>query len=99
MKSKHCKWCDTAFETDVSYQIYCSSECRNAATKEKISARYQVTRRNNRSGKNRVCKSCNRKLSIYNDDILCQTCAVNPKEVTKALKEIKGITNGKDWTD
>lgn len=45
MKSKHCEWCDHTFETKISYQIYCSSECREAATKEKIMARYQISRR------------------------------------------------------
>jgi len=34
-------------------------------------------------------------LSIYNDDALCFDCNVNPKDVIKALKEIKGFTNGK----
>ena len=99
MKTKHCKWCDNSFETKVSYQIYCSPECRDSATKEKIVARYQISRRTRRVGKRRVCKSCNAQLSIYNDDQLCQLCNVNPSEVTKALKEIKGISDGKNWTN
>jgi hypothetical protein len=96
MKTKHCEWCDHTFETKVSYQIYCSAECRSSATKEKIAARYLVTRRIRRSGKERKCKSCGVSLSIYNDDQICQSCIVNPSDVAKALREIKNIANGKN---
>lgn len=87
---KHCNWCDATFKTEISYQIYCSTECRDAATKEKISARYLIARRQKRKGKDRRCKMCNAKLSIYNDENLCNNCDVNPSEVSKALKQIKG---------
>jgi hypothetical protein len=80
----------------VSYQIYCSAECRNSATKEKIAARYLVTRRQKRKGKVRKCKSCDKGLSIYNDDPLCVNCSINPKDVAKVLKNIKGMANGKE---
>lgn len=97
MKSKHCKWCDTSFETEISYQIYCSVSCREAATKEKIAQRYAQIRRANRHKKFRPCKSCGTPLSIYNDDDLCLQCLVNPKEVARALKEIRGMSkNGKN---
>lgn len=99
MKNKHCEWCDHTFQTKISYQIYCSSECREAATREKIAARYQITRIKKRAGKSRTCRSCGNELSIYNDDSLCQACEVNPSEVSKILREIKGLGNGKDWTD
>lgn len=99
MTSKHCKWCDTSFDATVSYQIYCSPSCRDSATKEKIAARYQIIRRNKRHGKNRKCTSCGGQLSIYNDDQICQSCVADPKEVFKILKEIKGLMNGKDWTN
>lgn len=86
---KTCQWCDHNFESNISYQIYCSVECRDAATKEKIAARYLITRRQKRVGKVRKCKSCGEELSIYNDDVLCYFCEINPKEVNKALKEMK----------
>jgi hypothetical protein len=92
---KNCQWCDTDFISEVSYQIYCSPECRESATKEKIAARYLVTRRQKRLGKTRKCKSCNKDLSIYNDEELCNDCNVNPRDVNKALKDIKGFINGK----
>ena len=46
-------------------------------------------------GKKRKCKACGLALSAYNDDLLCQSCLVDPSEVFKALKEIKGNANGK----
>lgn len=92
---KHCQWCDTEFQSEISYQIYCSVECRDLSTKEKIAARYLVTRRQKRKNKVRKCKSCGEDLSIYNDDPICSTCDINPTEVTKVLKQIKGLSNGK----
>lgn len=93
---KHCSWCDTLFDTQVSYQIYCSEECRREATKEKIAARYNQTKRQKRKGRDRRCKKCDQKLSIYNDDSLCGLCNVNPSDVNKALKDIKRMSNGKE---
>lgn len=93
---KHCSWCDNLFKPQVSYQIYCSEECRSSATKEKIALRYTQTKRQKRKGKDRRCKQCNEKLSMYNDDVLCGKCNINPKEVVKALKDIKRMANGKE---
>lgn len=93
MTSKHCEWCDTQFQPKLNYQIYCSPKCREDATREKIAKRYLVERVKARIGKKRLCKSCNGNLSIYNDDVLCQNCSVNPTDVQKALKEIKGMSN------
>jgi hypothetical protein len=92
---KHCQWCDNSFDTQISYQIYCSAECRESATKEKITQRYLQTRRVRRQGKDRKCRSCETVLSVYNDDVLCQSCTVVPKDVQKALKDIRGLANGK----
>lgn len=96
MKAKHCQWCDTSFTTKISYQVYCSPQCREHATREKISERYEITRRNNRLKKPRKCKSCGKNLSAYNDEPLCKSCLVNPSEVNKALKDIRNLSNGKD---
>ncbi len=95
MKTKHCQWCDNTFETNISYQIYCSPACREDATKEKITQRYAIARRNKRHGKERKCKSCGMSLSAYNDEVLCQSCLISPSDVAKALKEIKGFGNGR----
>jgi hypothetical protein len=99
MKTKHCQWCDTSFETDINYQIYCSPLCREEATREKIAERYLISRRAKRMNQVRKCKSCDTRLSAYNDEQICAGCLVNPIDVTKALKQIKGIANGKPWQD
>jgi hypothetical protein len=92
---KYCQWCDNTFIPNVSYQIYCCSECRDEATKEKIAERYAKNRLKKRVGKNRKCNYCGSSLSIYNDEEICSSCDENPKEVGKALKELKDILNGK----
>jgi hypothetical protein len=96
---KHCQWCDTNFESEISYQIYCSSLCREEATKEKIAQRYIIARRSKRMGQERNCKMCGLKLSAYNDDTICFSCVVNPKDVQDVLKEIRGLANGKAERD
>jgi RecJ-like exonuclease len=93
---KHCQWCDTGFEAAVSYQIYCSAECREAATKEKIAERYQLSRISRRAGKVRKCKTCDQSLSMYNDDPICSKCLINPTDISSVLKDMKRLSNGKD---
>jgi RecJ-like exonuclease len=96
---KQCQWCNDQFTTKISYQIYCSVQCRDEAAREKIAERYEISRRQKRAGKIRNCKACGNRLSIYNDETLCDQCLINPHDVTKALKEIKGIANGKPFED
>lgn len=87
---KPCRWCDKYFESTVSYQIYCSIECRNLATKEKIVERHKILRRRKRQNKERRCAGgCNTILSLYNDEKFCDTCKVNDKLVNKKIKEIR----------
>jgi uncharacterized protein YmfQ (DUF2313 family) len=88
---KSCERCDTKFKPTVSYQIYCSEECRDISTREKIAERYQLTRRQKRIGKSRKCLGgCGQQLSIYNDSGFCSNCNISKKAVDKMLKEIKG---------
>ena len=87
-----CAWCSQEFQPKVSYQIYCSAECRNQATKEKISEKNQLSRIKNRSTKERKCSNgCGASLSIYNDNNFCSKCMINKKRVDKMLKELKGL--------
>lgn len=89
---KLCSRCDNKFKPRVSYQIYCSDKCREEATKEKIIERYQVTRRQKRKGKKRLCLGgCGTSLSIYNDSGFCANCNVSKKAVDKMLKTVKGF--------
>ena len=96
---KQCQWCNNSFTTKISYQIYCSVPCRDEAAREKIADRYAITRRQKRVGKERNCKSCGAKLSVYNDEVLCDVCVINPQELNRALRQIKGIANGKPLED
>lgn len=96
---KQCNWCIKYFEPSVSYQIYCSPECREEATKEKINERHRILKHQKRSKRSRYCKGgCGTKLSIYNDDAFCSTCSVNIKEVNLKIKQIKKIVkdNGQE---
>ena len=89
---KLCSRCDIRFSPKVSYQIYCSLECRDLATKDKIAERYQITKRQKRLGKIRKCLGgCEVQLSIYNDSGFCSNCNVSEKAVLKMLKEVKGF--------
>ena len=88
---KLCERCDKRFQPKVTYQIYCSPECRDSATKDKIAERYNVSRRQKRIGKIRRCLGgCGVQLSIYNDSGFCSNCNVSKKAVDKMLKQIKG---------
>lgn len=87
---KQCSWCNDYFTANVSYQIYCSSSCREEATKEKIVERHKELRRKKRNSKERMCANkCGTKLSIYNDYTLCDNCYIDKKEVNKRIKEIR----------
>jgi predicted nucleic acid-binding Zn ribbon protein len=96
---KTCQWCDGPFQPRVSYQIYCSDECRDAATKEKIAQKYAIAKRHKLMSKPRHCRSCGQAMSVYNDDQICNQCIIDPKDVQIELKKIKGLLNGKDKLD
>lgn len=89
---KTCDWCGNEFQPNVSYQIYCSPECRESATKEKVNERYQIKRRQKLAKKKRRCSGgCGTIISVYNNTGFCSSCMINTKHVDKALKELKGI--------
>jgi hypothetical protein len=88
---KSCQWCEEAFFPKVKYQIYCQVSCREEATRQKIADRYQMSRRKKLMSKKRSCLSCGLPLSAYNDDKICNSCLINPKEVKMAIKELRGL--------
>jgi hypothetical protein len=93
---KVCAWCANQFSPSVSYQIYCSVECRELATKEKITERYQINRRKNRSKKQRRCSGgCGTLISVYNENGFCNVRMFNKRKVDKALKELIGLFDDK----
>jgi hypothetical protein len=89
---KICDWCSEEFQPRVSYQIYCSAECRESATKEKVGEKYRIKKRKKLSQKERKCSNgCGTILSVYNDTGFCSYCAVDKKQVSRTLKELKGL--------
>lgn len=89
---KICDWCSGEFEPNVSYQIYCSPACREAATKEKVNDKYKQKRRQKLSQKTRYCSNgCGTLLSMYNDSSFCGKCLVDQKQVNRMLRELKGL--------
>ena len=91
---KICEWCENEFSPTVSYQIYCSPECRSQATKIKIAEKQIINKRRKRYGKDRKCaRGCGTVLSAYNDTNYCENCSVDDKKLNKTLKELKGLMN------
>lgn len=89
---RSCAWCSMEFKSNISYQIYCSKECRELATKEKIVERYQINRIKNRKNKQRKCSGgCGTVISVYNENGFCASCMINKRKVDKTLKELKGL--------
>ena len=94
---KPCEWCENEVLPTVTYQIYCSSECRSEATKIKIAEKQIINKRKKRYGKERKCaRGCGVVLSAYNDSNYCDNCSVDNKKVSKALKELKGLIDYDD---
>jgi hypothetical protein len=86
----HCLSCDKGFEPNTTKQIYCSSECRQEASKEKILERYHIEKRKKRQGKEKKCAGgCETLLSIYNDSGMCDTCLVHKRKMKTFMKELK----------
>ena len=87
--NKYCRQCDKEFSSLAKHQIYCSVECRDKATKEKITERLKRSKIKKRIGKKRKCLNCEVEISIYNDNNLCNACYIDQKKLDKTLKEIK----------
>lgn len=91
MEDSFCILCDAPFKPNSNKQIYCSAECRQEASKEKIIERYNIEKRKKRIGKEKRCAGgCGTLLSIYNDSGMCDNCIVNIKKMNKFIKEVKG---------
>jgi len=86
---KNCEWCGKDFDANVSYQIYCTPECRTVATKNNTTQRQRQKKAESRKGKTRLCSTCHTPLSIYNDDNFCSNCIGSKKDYKKFLRNIK----------
>ena len=86
----YCTWCDKQFEPSSSKQIYCSPECYQGASKEKITERYHIEKRKKRQGKEKKCAGgCETVLSIYNDSSMCDNCLTHKRKLSSFIKEIR----------
>jgi hypothetical protein len=89
---KSCDWCSTEFQPKVSYQIYCTVECRELATRKKIYDRYRSNGAKKRSKKRIKCAGeCGTVISMYNESLFCSVCNVNKKKVDKMIEDLKGL--------
>ena len=86
---KFCEWCETDFQANVSYQIYCSVDCRSYATKHKSTLKQKERRAKSRINKERLCTTCGKQLSIYNDETFCSSCIGSKKDYKKFLRNLK----------
>ena len=85
-----CALCAAHFEPTTSYQIYCSVGCREESTKKKSRERARSAAIKRRRKSKRMCANgCGTKLSVYNDDKVCNRCKQNDKLVNLALKNIE----------
>ena len=85
-----CAYCTVHFEPTTSYQIYCSVDCREKATKERSKERARTAAIKRRRKSKRMCANgCGTQLSIYNDDKICNHCKQNDRLVNLALKNIE----------
>ena len=86
---KNCEWCGKDFDANVSYQIYCGTNCRTESTKDKNNVKQRDKRIKSRVGQVRDCSTCNKPLSIYNDDTFCGSCIGDEKKLNKFIRGIK----------
>jgi hypothetical protein len=87
---EYCSYCDKDFIANSAKQIYCSAECRQLASRQKIVERYENEKIKKRIGKPRRCAGgCGTLLSIYNDLGICDNCVVHKKKMKSFMREIK----------
>ena len=89
--NSYCRLCDKEFKSDLKHQVYCSVECREKATRQKMIERQEKERLKRRIKKKRFCSNCKKEISIYNEDSLCNTCTIDKRKVDKFLKDLKHL--------
>lgn len=70
------KGCDVVFTKKTHNQRYHDDECCRLATNSKIMEKY-YQRRAQKLGLARSCKVCEKALSRYNPDSICNSCSLN----------------------
>lgn len=85
---KYCQWCDEGFDGPAR-QIYCSSECREEATKYAAAKKRVERRRRRRASLNKKCKVCGARLSMYGDGDVCAAHNNDTRSFMRFLMEVK----------
>ena len=86
----YCAYCGTEFKTLMKNQKYCSVNCREIATKQKIIERSRIVRNKRKIKNPKSCKgSCGTIISIYNRNGFCNVCKIDNKKTEDVLREIK----------
>lgn len=82
------KDCEVEFTPATHNQKYCCAECCRIATNQRIMEKY-YDKRDQRQGKARYCKSCDSRLSRYNDGQFCSSCELLKKvNVNKSIVDM-----------
>lgn len=77
-----CLECGNEFAASKSNQVYCKAECTRIASNKKIIERYHASKAIKKN-KDRRCTECDGKLSMYNDDSICNPCEKGKKELER----------------
>ena len=83
--------CSTSFHPLAHNQKYCSVECRNIISDEKIKRRYYRLKQE-RPVPGRKCKECGIEISRYNKLTVCSSCEyklinIGIEDILKRLNE------------
>jgi len=87
--------CEETFIPVTHNQKYHNAECCRIETNAKIMRKYYA-KRAQRLGIPRHCSSCNSKLSRYNDNEICNSCASKGRVIVN--NEITNMLMGVSWS-
>lgn len=88
------KGCDIAFIKKTHNQRYHDDECCRLATNAKIMEKY-YQRRAQKLGLARECTSCDKPLSRYNSDNVCNACSLNRQ--VERNQSVLSMLSGVAW--
>jgi hypothetical protein len=88
------KGCEIVFAKRTHNQRYHDDECCRLATNAKIMQKY-YQRRAQKLGLARDCVSCDKPLSRYNSDSVCNACSLNRQ--VERNQAVLSMLNGVAW--
>jgi len=88
------KGCAVVFSKKTHNQRYHDDECCRLATNAKIMEKY-YQRRAQKLGLARSCAACNKPLSRYNSDTICNSCSL--RRETERNQSVMSMLTGVAW--